>query len=78
MARHIETKEGLKKLHGRMMELYYDNYGRWTDFQDEDKLPEFKYWVRVVLGCIDEGLAMDEVDYENAPDWFRPLWRGLK
>ena len=67
MARHIESKKGLESLLDRLMDLKGGN-----------KLPEFDYWVSVVKGCIEEGLAMDEVDYENAPEWFRPLWRGLK
>ena len=67
MARHIETKTGLKTLLERL-----------EDLKGGDKLPDFHYWVSVVRGCIDEGLAMDETDWENAPDWFRPLWRGLK
>ena len=66
MAR-VESKKGLKTLLERMENL-----------KGADKLPEFEYWFTCVSQCIDEGLAMDEVDYENAPDWFRPLWRGLK
>lgn len=69
MARHIETKQGLKELLERMKRLK-DNC--------DDELNDFGYWFSCVYGCIDEGLAMDETDYENAPDWFRPLWRGLK
>lgn len=67
MARNIHTKAGLKTLLERL-----------EDLKGGNKLPDFDYWVKVVKGCIDEGLAMDEVDWENAPDWFRPLWRGLK
>ena len=67
MARHIESKQGLKTLLERLESL-----------KDKDTLPDFHYWLNVVRGCIDEGLAMDETDYENAPDWFRPLWKYLK
>ena len=67
MARHIETKEGLETLFKRLDAL--ENF---------DDLPDYHYWYSVVRGCIDEGLAMDETDWELAPDWFRPLWRGLK
>lgn len=67
MARYIESKKGLKTLLERMQDL-----------KGAEKLEDFDYWVKVVEGCIDEGLAMDEVDFENAPEWFRPLWRGLK
>lgn len=73
MARHIESKAGLKTLLKRVKE-YGQNAIREKDFN----LDEFIYWRKVVEGCIDEDLAMDEVDYENAPNWFRPLWRGLK
>lgn len=73
MARHIETKEGLKKLLKRIQE-----YGKEAIHEEGFNLDEFIYWRKVVEGCIDENLAMDEVDYENAPNWFRPLWRGLK
>ena len=67
MARHIESKKGLESLLERMENL-----------KGADKLPEFEYWFTCVSQCIDEGLAMDETDWENAPEWFRPLWRGLK
>lgn len=30
------------------------------------KYQDFDYWKKVVEGCIEENLAMDEVDYENA------------
>lgn len=73
MARHIESKAGLKTLLKRVKE-YVQNAISEKDFN----LDEFIYWRKVVEGCIDENLAMDEVDYENAPSWFRPLWRGLK
>lgn len=65
--RHIESKKDLKTLLRRM-----------EDLKGADKLEDYEYWVKVVQGCIDEGLAMDEIDYENAPRWFRPLWTGLR
>lgn len=37
-----------------------------------------EYWVKVIDGCIAEGLAMDETDYENTPKELRKLWKGLK
>ena len=67
MARYIESKKGLKTLLERM-----------DDLKGAFKYQDFDYWKKVVKGCIEENLAIDEVDYENAPDWFRPLWRGLK
>ena len=35
-------------------------------------------WLKTIRGCIEEGLAMDEVDYENTPKELKPLWKGLK
>lgn len=35
-------------------------------------------WLKTIAGCIREGLAMDETDYENTEEELRPLWRGLK
>lgn len=66
MAR-IETPKGLKTLLERLDNLPGGN-----------KCEDFDYWYSCVKGCIEENLAMDEVDYENSPSWFRPLWRGLK
>lgn len=66
MAR-IESRKGLETLLERL-----------EDLKGGEKLEDYDYWVKCVKGCIDEKLAMDEVDYENAPEWFRPLWRGLK
>ena len=65
--RHIESKKDLETLLKRMENL-----------KGADKLEEYDYWHQVVEGCIKDGLAMDEVDYENAPRWFRPLWTGLR
>ena len=73
MARHIESKKGLNTLADRMCKWGFEHQGK-----PEYKFEEFDYWWKVVAGCITEGLAMDEVDYENAPTWFRELWRGLK
>ena len=67
MARHIESKKGLKDLLSRMENL-----------KGASENEDYDYWHTCVAQCIEEGLAMDEVDYENAPQWFRELWRGLK
>ena len=67
MARFIESKKGLETLLKRYQE------GGVTD----EKYPIDK-WISVIKGCIKEGLAMDEIDYENTPDELKPLWRGLK
>ena len=69
MIKHIETKQGLKTLLKRMEEL---------DRQSREDLEDYEYWYTCVSKCIEENLAMDETDYENATSWFIPLWRGLK
>ena len=73
MAKRIESKKGLETLANRMCKWGFEHQGK-----PEYKFEEFNYWWNVVAGCILEDLAMDEVDYENAPIWFRPLWKGLK
>ena len=35
-------------------------------------------WLNTIRGCIKEGLAMDEIDYENTPKELKPLWKVLK
>ena len=35
-------------------------------------------WLQTIRGYIEEGLAMDEIDYTNTPKELKPLWRGLK
>lgn len=37
-----------------------------------------KEWILTIKGCIKEGLAMDETDYDNTPKELRKLWIGLK
>ena len=72
MARYIETKKGLETLLKR-----YKEAGVTDQTKDASNAYEAK-WISCIQGCIDEGLAMDEVDYENTPDNLKPLWRGLK
>ena len=70
--KHIETKTGLKTLLKRYVDAGV------TD-QTKDASNSYEaHWLTTIQGCIDEGLAMDEVDYENTPASLRPLWRGLK
>ena len=71
MAR-IETKKGLEKMLERMAAL------KKAADEEGGELQDYEYWVLVVKGCIEEGLAMDEVDRELSPDWLAPCWRGLK
>lgn len=66
--KHIETKKGLAELLARMERKQADS---------PQELEDFAYWVAAVKGCITEGLAMDETDYENAPKWLKPLWTCL-
>lgn len=35
-------------------------------------------WILTIKQCIEEGLAMDETDYENTPEELRKLWKGLE
>ena len=35
-------------------------------------------WLKTIKGCINEGLAMDEIDYTNTPKELKPLWKGLE
>lgn len=72
MARYIETKKGLETLLKR-----YRDAGVTDQTKDVSGAYEAK-WISCIQGCIDDGLAMDEVDYENTPDELKPLWRGLK
>ena len=66
MARYISTKKGLETLLKRYQE---------AGVSDESSIDR---WISCIKGCIEEGLAMDEVDWENTPVELRPLWRGLK
>ena len=63
---YIETKKGLETLLKRYQEAGV------TDEYSIDR------WISCIKGCIEEGLAMDEVDWENTPAELKPLWRGLK
>ena len=72
--KNIESKKGLNTLLKRVQKYTKEN----SNELDQKDLGEILYWSGVIRGCIEEGLAMDEIDYENAPAWFRPLWKGLK
>ena len=72
MAKHIETKQGLKTLLQR-----YIKAGVTDDTMDASNGYKAQ-WLTTIKGCIKEGLAMDETDYENTPKNLRPLWNGLK
>ena len=70
--RYISTKKGLKTLLQRYLAAGV------TD-ETLDKSNSYKAsWISTIKGCIEEDLAMDEIDYENTPDELKPLWRGLK
>ncbi len=64
---YIETKKGLETLLKR-----YQEAGVTDEAYPVDR------WISVIKGCLKEGLAMDEVDFENTPKELKPLWRGLK
>lgn len=63
---YIETKKGLETLLKR-----YQDAG-----VTDDTYPD--RWITVITYCIEEGYAMDEVDWDNTPTELKPLWRGLK
>lgn len=73
--KRIETKKGLQTLLERMEKA--------KKYEIDDVLPEYEYWYTCVKQCLEsqdtnEPIYMDETDFENAPSWFRLLWRGLK
>ena len=70
--KHIETKKGLKTLLERYLQA-----GVTDQTKDITETYEAK-WISAIKYCIDEGLAMDEIDYENTPKELRKLWVGLK
>ncbi len=72
MDKNISTKKGLETLLRR-----YKEAGVTDQTKDASGSYEAK-WLSTIQGCIDEGLAMDETDYENTPKELRPLWRGLR
>lgn len=72
MAKNIETKRGLETLLKRYLAAGVDDKTLDASGGYEAK------WISTIKGCIEEGLAMDETDYENTPVELRPLWRGLK
>ena len=69
--KHISTKRGLKKLLER-----YQQAGVTDQTKDITDTYEAK-WISAIKDCINEGLAMDEIDYENTPLNLRELWVGL-
>ena len=69
---YVETKKGLETLLERYLAAGV------TD-ETMDKGNHYQaQWISCIKGCIAEGLAMDEIDWENTPDELKPLWRGLK
>lgn len=72
MHKHIESKTGLKTLLKRYLEAGVTN-------ETKDATGSYAArWIDTIKGCIEEGLAMDEIDFENTPDELKPLWKGLK
>lgn len=72
MSKYISTQKGLKELLRR-----YKDAGVTNETMDVDNCYE-AHWISEIEGCIREGLAMDEDDYNNTPKELRKLWRGLK
>ena len=71
MAKHIETEKGLRTLLQRYLAAGVDD-------QTPADAGYPGQWISTIEGCIKQGLAMDETDYENTPKGLRPLWRGLR
>ena len=69
---YIQTQKGLETLLKR-----YEAAGVTDNTLDKSGGYQAQ-WISTIKGCIKEGLAMDEVDYENTPDDLKKLWRGLK
>jgi len=70
--KYIETKKGLETLLKR-----YEKAGVTDKTKDYSNSYEAQ-WITTIKGCIKEGLAMDEIDYENTPEELRQYWKGLK
>ena len=69
--RSIKSKAGLEELLKRYREAGVDDN---TKDIDGDK----GFFITTIMGCIENGYAMDEVDYTNTPFELRKLWKGLK
>ena len=70
--KYISTKKGLKTLLQRYLEAGVTD--ETLDITNSYKAS----WITCIKQCIEEGLAMDEIDYENTPLELRRLWSGLK
>lgn len=70
--KHIETKKGLLKLLER-----YIKKGVTDETLDASGNYQAK-WISTINQCIQQGLAMDETDYENTPKELKVCWEGLK
>jgi hypothetical protein len=68
----VLPKEGAKKMHIKTKKGLQELLRRY----EEAKAPEEDK--KVIEGCIKEGLAMDETDFENAEPRLRKLWKGLQ
>lgn len=75
MAR-IATKKGLKELKKRFQEVEPQKLEGANEGTNYERYAS--YWIQTIDGCIKDGLAMDEIDYENTPKVWRKLWRGLR
>lgn len=67
----IKTKAGLIALLER-----YEEAGVTDDTKDIDG--DKGFFITTIKGCINNGYAMDEVDYTHTPFDLRPLWKGLR
>ena len=67
----IKSKAGLEELLKRYRDAGVDDN---TKDIDGDK----GFFITTIMGCIENGYAMDEVDYIHTPFELRKLWKGLK
>ena len=69
--KYISTKSGLSTLLKRYLAAGVTDDT--TDISGGYKAS----WITCIKQCIEEGLAMDETDYENTPLELRKFWKGL-
>lgn len=70
--KNISSKKGLTTLLERYLQA-----GVTDQTKDATETYEAK-WISAIKYCIAEGLAMDEIDYENTPKELQKLWKGLR
>lgn len=67
----IKSKAGLEELLKRYREAGVDD-------NTKDINGDKGFFITTILGCINKGYSLDEIDYTKTPFELRPLWKGLK